>query len=316
MNRRALLLGAAAIAAGGAIATHSAFASDMARASRRLEGRSAIAPSRFGDIEYAVAGEGRPILMVHGTGGGFDQSLAAAPRLVAAGYKVIAPSRFGYLRSSFPAEPSSENQADALVDLLDDLGIDRVPIIGVSAGALSALAFGIRHPERCAAVIPLVPASYVPGRAPQPPSRLAAAIYEHALKSDLLFWLGLKLAERTMIQSILATDVEVFRHAAPPEQQRARQLLWDILPVSHRAEGLRNDARLAGNPDPMPIERIRAPTLTISLEDDRYGTFEAARHIANSVPGARLVSYPTGGHVWLGRDADVHREIDIFLKAL
>jgi len=316
VDRRVFLLGLSAIVASGALATHRAFMADMRRANERLAGRSVLAPSRFGAIEYAVAGEGRPILMVHGTGGGFDQGLAAAPRLVAAGYKVIAPSRFGYLRSAFPTEPSSENQADAFVDLLDTLGVERIPIIGVSAGALSALAFAIRHPDRCAAVLPIVPASYVPGRTPKPPSALAGAIYEHVLKSDFLFWLGLKTAEPTMVQSILATDIDVFRRASPDEQERARRLLWDILPVSRRANGLFNDARLAGRPSPMPLGLITAPTLTISVEDDRYGTFEAAQHIAAAVPGAQLVSYSSGGHVWLEHDAEVHAAIDSFLTAL
>ena len=69
------------------------------------------------------------MLMVHGTGGGFDQGLAFAEPLVATGRQVIAPSRFGYLRSAFPDEPTSENQSDAFVEFLDPLGIDRVPII-------------------------------------------------------------------------------------------------------------------------------------------------------------------------------------------
>jgi pimeloyl-ACP methyl ester carboxylesterase len=66
----------------------------------------------------------------------------------------------------------------------------------------------------------------------------------------------------------------------------------------------------------MPIEQISAPTLTISLEDDLYGTFAAARHIAATVPEARLISYPTGGHVWVGHDAEMFADIDAFLRAL
>ncbi|MGE0741020.1 MAG: alpha/beta fold hydrolase [Hyphomonadaceae bacterium] len=275
MRRRIFLLGGAALAAGGALATYSGFAHDIARAARNLEGRSSLVSSRFGAIEYGIVGDGPPVLMVHGTGGGFDQGLAAAPRLVSAGHRVIAPSRFGYLRSDIPADASSDAQADAFIDLLDALGVDRAPIIGVSAGALSALAFAIRHPARCSGVVAAVPATYVPGRTPQPPSPLASAIYAYALKSDFLFWLTLKTAEPAMVASILATDIDVFRTAAPPEQQRARQLLWDILPVSRRARGLRNDALLAGDPAPMPMERITAPTLAIALEDDRYGTYAA-----------------------------------------
>jgi pimeloyl-ACP methyl ester carboxylesterase len=288
----------------------------MERARARLAGGSTLTSTRFGALEYAIAGDGAPILVVHGTGGGFDQGLTIGSPLVDLGYKVIAPSRFGYLRSDFPDDASSENQADAFVDLLDRLGVDRVPVIGVSAGALPALAFATRHPDRCAALLPLVPAAYAPGRIPQPPSPLATAIYQHALQSDFLFWLGLKTAEATMIENLLATDIDVFRGASAAEQQQARQVLWDILPVSDRVRGLLNDGRLAGDPAPMALDRITAPTLTVSLEDDRFGTLAAAQHIAASVPGARLLSYPTGGHVWLGRERELYAEIDAFLRGI
>ena len=55
----------------------------------------------------------------------------------------------------------------------------------------------------------------------------------------------------------------------------------------------------------MPLGTIRAPTLALSLADDRFENLDAARHIAATVPGAQLVSFPTGGHVWVGRNAEV-----------
>ena len=85
-------------------------------------------------MEYAVAGSGPPLLMIHGTGGGFDQGLLFTEKLAAHGVRVIAPSRFGYLRSSFPADHSSEAQADAFVALLDHLKLERVVVAGGSAG--------------------------------------------------------------------------------------------------------------------------------------------------------------------------------------
>ncbi len=45
-------------------------------------------------------------------------------------------------------------------------------------------------------------------------------------------------------------------------------------------------------------------------------TAAAARHLAESVPGARLVVYPTGGHVWVGHDNDIMDEIGRFVEAL
>jgi pimeloyl-ACP methyl ester carboxylesterase len=316
MRRRSLLLaglaGTALVAAGGA---GLGLSRSLAAARARLAGRSEVFEGRFGAMEYATAGTGPPVLMLHGTGGGFDQGLDMTRPLAAAGWRILAPSRFGYLRSEFPADPSPENQADACLDLLDRFGIDRLPVIGGSAGALSALAFAIRHPGRCSALVALVPATHVPGRpAPRPPNALAAAIIRHGLRSDLLFWLGMTVAEDAMIATLLATDPALVHAAAPAEQARVRAILRGILPVSARARGLIEDGRRAGDPPPMALGRIVAPTLALSLEDDRFDTLAAARHIAETVPDGTLVSYPTGGHVWVGRDAQVFAAIDRFLR--
>jgi len=308
------MAGAAAVVAGGL--TWRSFSSAVSNAAARVRGRSEVFQSRFGDMEYAQAGDGRPVLMIHGTGGGFDQGLDFA-RPLTARWRIIAPSRFGYLRSAFPDDPSSERQADAFADLLDRLAIDRAPIIGGSAGALSAMQFAIRHPNRCSGLVAMVPAAYAPGRPPvDPPNALAQAIIEHGLRSDFLFWLGMTLNEDAMIGALLATDPKLVKAAEASERRRVRSILRNILPVSERAQGLLNDAKLAYTPAPMPLERIRAPTLALSLEDDRFQTLAAARHIAETVPGAKLVSFPSGGHVWVGRNAEVFAEVDRFLSAL
>ena len=54
--------------------------------------------------------------------GGFDQGLELGDGLVRAGFRLIAPSRFGYLRTPLPADASAEAQADAHASLLDALG--------------------------------------------------------------------------------------------------------------------------------------------------------------------------------------------------
>jgi 2-hydroxy-6-oxonona-2,4-dienedioate hydrolase len=301
-------LAGAVLLAGGA--TWRAMSADRAR----TRGRSTVFQSRFGAMEYAVMGDGPPVLMIHGTGGGFDQGLDFADPLCAR-WRIIAPSRFGYLRSAFPDNPSSERQADAFVDLLDELGIGRAAVIGGSAGALSALQFAIRHPSRCNALVALVPAAFAPGQPPvRPPNMLAQAIIEYGLKSDFLFWLGMTLNENAMIAALLATDPALVRNAEQGERARVRAILRNILPVSDRARGLLNDARQTGNPTAMALAAIRAPTLALSLEDDRFATFAAARHIAASVSGARLVVFPTGGHVWVGRNQEVFAEVDRFLS--
>lgn len=252
--------------------------------------------------------------MIHGTGGGFDQGLTFTERLIERGYRVIAPSRFGYLRSEMPADASPEAQADAFVDLLDALKIGQIPVLGGSAGALSALAFAIRYPGRCSALVPIVPATHVPDRLPPTAlSPLAAAIMDHALKSDFWFWSGLTTARRSMIATVLATDPELVERADAGERGRVDRILREILPISARERGMRNDSRLTANPAPVDLGRIKARTLAISLEDDRFGTFAAAQHIARNVVGATLLSWPSGGHVWVGHDREMFEAIDAFL---
>lgn len=308
-------LGLAALAAGGAV-TFGAFRRAIERAHASIEKRpSEIVQTRFGSLEYAETGSGPPFLMVHGTGGGFDQGLFFARKLAAAGYRVIAPSRFGYLRSAMPDDPSSENQADALAELLDALGIAQVAVAGGSAGALSALQLAIRHPARCAALFPIVPATYAPNRPPvRPWSATQTFIAETVLRSDFLFWAAIAALPDTMIRTLLATEPDLVAAASPAERERVHQILRGILPVSERADGLMNDAKLAGNPAPMALKEITVPTLAISLEDDHFLTADAARHIAAEVPGADLIVYPTGGHVWVGHDAELFESIATFLK--
>ena len=66
-----------------------------------------------------------PLLAVHGSGCGHDQGIAFASPLARQGIRVIAMSRFGYLRTPTPADASVAAQADAHVCLLDALGFGR-----------------------------------------------------------------------------------------------------------------------------------------------------------------------------------------------
>ena len=157
LHRRALgTLGLAALAGAG-LGVHrlrSSYLADLQAARARIAQGSRIVQTRSGPVEVGISAGSRPLLMIHGTGGGFDQGLHFAQRLTDAGWRVIAPSRFGYLRTPFPADASTDAQADALADLLDALGIHRLPVLGGSAGALPALALALRHPARCSALVP------------------------------------------------------------------------------------------------------------------------------------------------------------------
>ena len=314
-TRRQWLLGAGAIALLGGGYVWSRFRQAVETAEQRVSGRSSIIKTPFGALEYAVAGSGPPVLMIHGTGGGFDQGLRFATALKQRGHRIVSPSRFGYLRSDFPVDPSLANQADAFVTLLDHLGIDRLPVIGGSAGALSATAFALRHPDRCTALILLVPAANVSGSDPVEMSSLQQRAVRALLNSDFIYWSALEAAPEKLIGTLLATDPGLLSTVSPSERNRAFAILSDMMPIRARAKGMLNDAWQAGHPAKMDFSRLKMPTLVISAEDDRFGTAATARKIAEIVPNAELTILPDGGHIWLGHDEAVTDRIQAFVRA-
>ena len=293
------------------------YRSDIRQAHARVNTGGQVVDTPCGRIQYATAGgRGPSVLVVHGAGGGFDQGLALGTNLAGRGYRVIAMSRFGYLRTPLPADASPQAQADAHACLLDALDVDRAAIIGASAGAPSSAQFALRHPDRTSALILLVPAIY----SPRPGASLVTPtetppLFDTALRSDFLFWTATKIARRQLVRGILATPTEVFERASRAEQARASRVLQDILPVSLRRQGLVNDARITSALPRYELEKIGAPTLAISLEDDGFGTHEAARYSAQQIRGARFVSYPIGGHIWMGHHEDIADEIVQFLAS-
>ena len=320
MNRRAVRVATAALVAalGIGVPTYAAYRRDIRAARARVAMGSVVATTRCGPIEYATVGEGPPVLMVHGAGGGYDQGLdIGAPLAKSGGLRIIAMSRFGYLRTPLPGDASPAAQADAHAALLDTLGVARAAIIGASAGAPSAMQFALRHRERCSALVLLAPAAYVPrpGGAPSispPPG--AWVLLDLALKSDLLFWAVPRISRRTAIRSFLGTPPEVVERASAAERARVATMIEHILPVTPRRAGLINEARVVSAIERYELERIAVPTLAISAADDLYGTFDAARYTTEHIPGARFVGFETGGHLCVGHEDDIVAEVTTFLK--
>lgn len=314
--RNAALVFLGTIVAGLSAATYF-YQRDIQQARDRVASGSRLAQTPCGQIEYAVAGEGPPVLVVHGSGGGFDQGLDFGASLVERGFRVIAMSRFGYLRTPLPSDASPVAQADAHACLLDALGIERVAIVGASAGAPSSMQFVLRHPKRISALVLLVPATYVPRPGGTPPvttPRGTEFLIDMGLRSDFLFWAASRLARRTVIRAILATPPTVVEKASPEEQARVQLVLDHILPITQRRLGLLNEAAVIPSLQRYALERINVPTLTISVADDLYGTYDGARYTAEHIRGARFVGYPSGGHLWVGHQQDVVNEIVQFLK--
>lgn len=307
----------AALLAAAAVFVWRSYTSDLRAARARVDGGGTVIGTRCGPIEYAAAGSGMPVLMIHGAGGGFDQGLAFAAPLQRRGLRIIAPSRFGYLRTPAPADASPQAQADAHACLLDALGLESVAVLGGSAGAPSAMQLCIRHPQRCRSLVLVVPAAYAPAHAGQTmkvPTGLQT-VATHVLTSDPVLWAMTRLWPAALLRTMLATPIEDFENAGATEQARALRILENVQPVSRRVAGLAIDARITASLPRYALERIDTPTLLVSVENDLFGTWENARFTAAQIEGARFVSYPDGGHIWLGHDAEVWHEIAGFVAA-
>lgn len=302
-------------AAAGALASGAAYARfrrDMARRREALAIGSELVVTAMGRIEVGRAGQGPAALVVHGAGGGYDQGLMIGRDLLGEGYGLIAPSRFGYLRTPLPEDASPARQADAHAALLDRLGIDKAVVAGVSAGAPSAIEFALNYPERTSALILLVPQAYAPdvvmgvGREGMNPAVLAAV----EGGADFAFW-ALARISRATVARFLGVPSALAAAASLEERRRLDDIIADILPLSDRVAGIRADS--AVTLEPLPLELIAAPTLVMTTRDDLYRSLPGAEHVAAHVPDAELVVFDDGGHLLVGRHDEARRIAAAFL---
>jgi 2-hydroxy-6-oxonona-2,4-dienedioate hydrolase len=309
---RVVGLAIVAVVLAAAFAVHARFKRDLALATARAAQGSAIIDTRCGAIEVQQAGVGWPLLMIHGSGGGHDQGMAWAAPLARHGIRVIAMSRFGYLRTPRPADASPEAQADAHVCLLDALGVAKAAVMGVSAGGPSALQTAIRHPDRVTALVLVVPIAYKPGGVADSAPPVSDDKDEWLLRllgSDFLYWSGLQLARDQLFRHVLATPPEQIHAASAAERARVNAMAEHVLPVSTRALGLRDDTRLGKRLRPYALETIRVPTLVVSARDDGFGTYAAAQYTASRIAGAKFLGLDDGGHLLVGHDEQVQAEV-------
>jgi 2-hydroxy-6-oxonona-2,4-dienedioate hydrolase len=285
---------------------------ELSRARDEVGRGGRIANTTAGPIEYAETGAGIPLLFIHGAGGGYDQGLANVADLVGVGFRVIAPSRFGYLGTPVPADTSPAAQADAHAAVLEELKVQKAVVVGVSAGARSAVELAVRHSERVAALILIVPGTYAPASpVAVEESRTSALVFWLVnAGADFAWWAIAKTAPSILVRFI-GVEPEIFASSPQAEQERVMQIVRSIQPLSRRFPGINIDS----NPDLRrpAFEDINVPTLIISVRDDLFNTLPAAEFAASTIPNAKLVVFDTGGHVLVGRQHEVRKLVHEFL---
>jgi pimeloyl-ACP methyl ester carboxylesterase len=283
------------------------FRHDIHEARARLAAQpTRILHSTYGDIQYRVTGEGVPILVSHGITGGVDQaeSLVTKARNLPPNYRFVYVSRFGYLGSSLPPKATVRMQAAAYRELLDHLMIDRVFLVGNSAGGPSTTWFAIGYPERTQGLILL--SSAVPGPVPDPIPPLVA-------KHDFVYWAAVKAAPGSLLSMLMPKSVIQSMSKEDKAEAVALSLLASM-PISQRTEGIRfdNQVTVPGIND-VPFEQVTRPTLIFQAVDDPREN-AGGRQMAERIPNSKFVGL-TGGHLLLGHQAEIRATIADFVEA-
>ena len=265
-----------------------------------------IVETRLGPVQVAVQGEGAPVLVVHGTPGGWDQAAAMA-RFLARGnasVKAILPSRPGYLGTDLERGRAIDAQADLHAALLDALGVERVGVLCWSGGGPSAYRLAVRHPDRVRALVAL---DAVGKAYPRPREDLPTRLMFTTRSGN---WLLRALAAHAPQQLISATlDAEgsltkeqlAARAAEVFADDDKRRFVLDldatVLRHGDRAAGYANDLDQFEAIDSLELERVEAPCLIVQGGADTDVPPDYSEQAASTIPNAELLTLDGGTHL-------------------
>ncbi|HWV84746.1 MAG TPA: alpha/beta hydrolase [Capillimicrobium sp.] len=238
---------------------------------------TAVADSAGVRIAYARRGAGPPVLMLHGLGYAAAGWGPAADAL-AERFELLLVDNRGIGASDAPPGPYTAAQlaADA-VAVLDDAGVERADVVGISLGGMAAQELAISWPQR---VGRLVLAATTPGGPrshpwPDATARLLAGEANGDVRRLVADALGPGTPE-AIVDRIL--DVRA-RTAQPIEAWRAQAAASAAFDAYDR------------------LGAIAAPTLVIHGDADTVIDHRNAALLARLIPGARAELVPGGGHL-------------------
>jgi pimeloyl-ACP methyl ester carboxylesterase len=250
-----------------------------------------------GPVEYAERGQGEPVLAVHGTLGGWDQGLVAGEYLRVNGFRIIAPSRPGYLGTPLSTGRTFAQQGDALAALLDVLEIDRIIVFALSGGGPAGYELAARHADRVAKLVQ-VEGVCIPGPLPAAAARLAARdgiakaqiwLLTHAPRQTLTALFRLAGSDTKAV----AADRAAMLAAIPGRTATLEATLRASLGSARRRQGMKNDFTPF---TPAPLDRVTCPTLIVHARSDKSVPPASAEYAHAHITGSELY-WMDGSHV-------------------
>jgi pimeloyl-ACP methyl ester carboxylesterase len=258
-------------------------------------------------MRYFVAGEGAPLILVHGLGGAASNWTELAPLLLP-GRRLLVPDLPGHGGSTaLPGLSGLEPFADRVAAVAEREGLLPAPVVGHSLGGMVVLRLALRRPEAVQALVLAGAAGLSIGNVwgrqllsiftSVRPGRIAARHRALVSRSRLL--------RRLVFGFVSVADPVALTHEAV-EGFLAGQLLHTDVDSAWQA--LRRD-------DPrQELEAVRSPTLVLWGSEDVQlpldDAFEYTRRLR-----ARLRVIPGCGHLLIGERPDACRDaIDGFLR--
>lgn len=260
----------------------------------------------LGPVGVSREGSGPPVLMIHGSPGGTDSSLAMGRFLVEAGFELIAPARPGYPGSELNGREAIDDQADLHAALLEALGVGQAAVITWSGGGPSGYRLAVRHPERVSALTGFASVSQ---RYRPPKEGLDERLIESTSAGNWLLRFLADHAPKSTVSSTLAAEGDLTRSelkalvAEAMDDEAEKDVVLTMARVvadhSNRADGLENDMAKFGEIEDLELQKIAAPSLIIHGTADVDVTPDHGDHAAATIPGAGFLSMDRGTHLSL-----------------
>ena len=288
-----------------------------------------VMETAMGKIHYKLTGEGIVLFFMHGGPGGIDQAYLL-DGLVQEGFSLLAVSRPGYLRTPF-VPLSYEEQVDQYVELLDNLAIDKVVVMGYSAGGPLALNFANKYPERTHALVMEAGVSTVfeePGEDVM--DSFWAKLFLSNRIQDFLSWItviAIKIAFKMTFKSIIGMEtlldkegIKKFTDLVSNDKERRRWLtkfMDTTVPMSLRKLGLNHDIELLTSIEKIPVDNINVKSLLVYSKEDNDVKWLHAEYLETNLKDFELLVTHGGHFMWIGEDMDKIKSKRIeFLKSI
>jgi len=113
---------------------------------------SKVIKTKTGVIEFSINGTGTPVVFVHGGHSNCFETLCHKGFDLKE-FQIITPSRPGYGKTPLNKNKTAKQAADLIIELIDELSIEKVIVYGVSAGGLTAIELASNYPNRVTKLI-------------------------------------------------------------------------------------------------------------------------------------------------------------------